>query len=258
MFVGLLAGLLAATGSPPPPPSEPPAAAQIEHDGYAGADLWQAWSAWVRTRAVDQRDGAYAAAIERDGWRRGSDGPATTSTTGYWTEAYQAGFIQLCNSSSQDCEWVYRSARLTARADDFHALADATFDGHAIARSLRGRGITPDDLTERAAITFPELDALDTMLQATRSVQVVWEQDCPAVANWRARLSDQAPLLLGPDDGASAAMPPPPYPIHIRQVVEVPVEGYGGADVTVRVEGVRNRAVSDLWQAITDGIENCR
>ncbi|MFY0639336.1 hypothetical protein [Maricaulis maris] len=258
MFVALLASLVAGTGSPPPPPPGPPAAAQIDHDGYAGADLWQAWSDLVRARAVEERDAAYAAAADREGWRRTSDGPVTSSTTGYWTEAFEASFVQLCNTATQDCEWVYRSARLTARADDFHVLAEASFDGQAIARSLRGQGITPVDLSERPAITMPDLDALDTLLQATRSVQVAWEQDCPAVGRWRTRLSDQDPLLLGPEDGRLASMPPPPYPIHIRQVVEVPVEGYGGADVTVRIEGVRNRAVSDLWQVITEGIADCR
>jgi hypothetical protein len=257
MLAALLTGLVGAVASPPPPPPEAPAAAQVDHDGYAGADLWRAWSAWVRTSAVAGRDHAFEAAIEHDGWRRASDGPVTSSTTGYWNEASDAGFVQLCNGSTEDCEWVYRSARLTARPDDFRAIAEATYDGQAIAARLRALDVTPADLSEQPAFAFPDLDSLDAMLEPTRSVQIVWERDCPAVGGWQARLAAQGPLPLGLVEGARPEMPPPPYPIHIRQIVELPFEAYGGADVTVRVEGVRNRAVSDLWQAITDGIDDC-
>lgn len=257
MLIVLLAGLLAGNGSPPPPPQNPPAEAQRAHDGYDGPALWRVWTAWVRVSAIAERDAAFAAATARDGWRHDSDGPVTTTTTGYWTEGFEAGFVQLCELSSEACEWAYRSARLTARAEDFHALAAQSFDGQAIAASLRARGVMPADLSEASAIDFSDLVDLQTLLEPTRLVQVAWESDCPAVGSWQMRLATQDPLALAPVAGTPPTRPLPPYPIHIRQIVELPVEAYGGAEVTVRIDGVRNRAVSDLWQLITDGIRDC-
>jgi len=257
MLVSLLAGLLAGNSSPPPTPQGPPEEAQIVYDGYDGPDLWRAWTAWVRASAVAELDAAFAAATARDGWRQVMDGPVTTTTTGYWTEGFEAGFVRLCESSTGTCEWVYRSGRLTARAEDFHELAAASFDGPAIATSLRARGILPADLSDASAVGFPGLVHLQTLLEPTRLVQVAWESDCPAVGSWQIRLATQDPLALAPVSGAAPPRQLPPYPIHIRQIVEIPVEAYGGAEVTVRIDGVRNRAVSDLWEIITDGIRDC-
>ena len=256
--MALLTGLLAGTTSPPPPPPGAPAEAQLNHDGYQGQDLWQAWSAWVRTRAMAERDAAFAAATVRQGWRHDADGPSTTTTTGYWSEGFQAGFVRLCEGATQACEWVYRSARLTADPDDFHALAAASFDGPAMAASLHSRGIAPGDLSANMVVPFPEIVDLAVMLEPTRRVEVVWEHDCPAVGAWQSRLGAELPLPLGPVAGAPPSPQIPPFPIHIRQIVDLPIEGYGGADVTVRVEGVRNRAVADLWQRVTDGIRACQ
>ena len=187
MFMTVLVALMAGTASPPPPPPPGPEAAQVDHDGYRGQDLWQAWSAWVRASALSERDATYAAGLDRSGWRRVEDGPRTTRSTGYWNEGFEASFVQLCEISTDRCEWVFRSARLSAQPDAFHDLAVRTFDGPAIAEDLRERGISAQDLPGRDAVAFPGLVALEPGLEGMRQVQVVWEHDCPTVGDWRRR-----------------------------------------------------------------------
>lgn len=258
MFMTVLVALMAGTASPPPPPPPGPEAAQVDHDGYRGQDLWQAWLAWVRASALSERDATYAAGLDRSGWRRVEDGPRTTRSTGYWNEGFEASFVQLCEISTDRCEWVFRSARLSAQPDALHDLAVRTFDGPAIAEDLRERGISAQDLPGRDAVAFPGLVALEPGLEGMRQVQVVWEHDCPTVGDWRNRLAAEPALPLGPVAGAEPPRQVPPYPIHVRQIVEFPVDAFSGADVTIRIEGVRNRAVADLWQAVTRGIADCQ
>lgn len=245
-----------ALGSPPPPPPSAPEAAQEQFGAYHGTELWPAWRDWVSRQTIQLLDEGYEDAGLKEGYFQTEIGPVMTSSSpGYWTEFTQASYLRRCSrADTQMCEWVYRSARIRGQATDFHDLAAEFFDGAALAQELSDRNIPADQLDNVDFSLFGELRA--SLLERVVIVRVS-DADCAGVANWRGQLMEEPALPLSGQVFSADAPPPPPFPIHVRTVIEIPVSAYFGADVTVQIDGVRNPAVMDLWGNITQDVRAC-
>jgi len=260
--IALTAFSFSAFASPPPPPPPAPEIAQGEFDGFQGPDLWRAWQRQVRVQALQMASEAYRAAGETgDGAFIRNEGPSIEISTGYWTEGFNAQFAEFCPRNRPDqCIWSYRSIRLNGNQAEFDAVTLATFDGAGLAAELQARNIGPDEFDPEHAI-FTDISALQTALTPHLGLVSVSADTCPAVGQWRRRLEAAPPIYLSgqaPEDSTTPpSMPPPPYPIHIRHVIEIPVTAFGTADVTVRINDTRNRQLSELWSLITRGISDC-
>lgn len=242
-------------GSPPPPPPATPDIAQDQFGAYDGNQLWPAWRNWINRQTVQLLDEAFSEAGTQEGYFRTEAGPSMTSSTGYWTEFRQAGYLRLClREDPATCQWIYRSARIAGQSETFHALAVEFFDGSALAMELSDRGVPADQLDGVDFTLFGELRA--SLLEQVEVTRLA-EDECGAVGQWQARLENEEPLHLAGQRLQAETTPPPPIPIHIRTTIEIPVTAYFGADVTVQIEGVRNPTVMDLWANITRDIDAC-
>ena len=242
--------------SPPPPPPPAPEVAQEQFGAYHGTQLWPAWRNWINRQTVELLDDTYHVAGLREGYFETETGPKMTSSTGYWTEFRQASYLRLCSrADTQICEWVYRSARINGRDDVFHDLAVEFFDGAALAQELSERNIPADQLN---GVDFSLFGELRNSLLEHVEVNRISETECPGVSRWRERLAEEPPLDLSGQAVHADTPPPPPMPIHIRTLIEIPVSAYFGANVTVQIDGVRNPAVMDVWANITRDIGACQ
>lgn len=256
--------------SPPPPPPSAPETAQRQFGDYDGPALWALWEAHLRDRIQDQYHARLQAAGESGDpeMRRYRAGPSMRYATGYWMEFRESEFIEFCGSDTA-CHWRFIEAGFAGRPDDVRAFAETHFDGAALSDRLAVSGIVADRVNSGAGLAdSPQAWArlvledvrlatdLETELSSFVRVRVLDSRSCPAVADWSARLNALPPLPLGgevfepgPDDM--------PYPIHTRQIIELPIQAFADAEVTVAIDGVRNPRVSGLWQAVTAGLEAC-
>lgn len=257
MLVALAALLLGHVASPPPPPNPAPAVAQGEFDGYAGRELWDAWLSWVRVRAIEQRTAAFDALGAPEGWWVYRDGPSFEQDSGRWTEYSQAGYVYACRRDDGSCEWIFRSAGLQRDQQVYADLAESRFDGTALAAELRAGGILPSALAGHAGFRFESGAQIDDLIEPLLRLRQVRETDCPAVGQWQAPLAEMPPLPLNGERADARGPQTPPIPIHIRYTLDIPMTAFGGADVHVRIDDVRNAQLWTLWQTITAGIEAC-
>jgi len=244
--------------SPPPPPAQGPDPAGAIYDEYAGEDLWRSWQGWIRSRASNLAEAAYADITERDGRQLMATGPHTEITTGYWHEVRRFEYVQLCEPDRVTCEWIYRGLGLAAPRSTFETVAEEHYAPEDLAAYFREQGISPDALADDPDRDLGDTAALDRELSDLVAPTVYRESTCPEVAEWTSRLADIAPVHL---DGRAAdpSQPPlPPFPIHIRQVVEIPFTALHTADVVLRLEDVRSRALQDLWASLTQDLQACQ
>ena len=246
MLVALAALLLGHVASPPPPPNPAPAAAQGEFDGYAGRELWDAWLDWVRVRAIEQRTAAFDALGAPEGWWIYRDGPSFERDSGWWTEYVQAGYVHACRRDDGSCEWIFRSAGLLRDQQVYADLAESRFDGPALAAELRAGGVLPPDLAGHAGFRFESGAPIDDLIAPLLRLR-----------QWQAPLAEMPPLPLNGERADARAPQTPPIPIHIRYTIDIPMVAFGGADVHVRIDDVRNAQLWTLWQTMTAGIEAC-
>ena len=93
------------------------------------------------------------------------------------------------------------------------------------------------------------------MIAPLLRLRQVRETDCPAVGQWQAPLAEMPPLPLNGERADARAPQTQPIPIHIRYTIDIPMVAFGGADVNVRIDNVRNAQLWTLWQTMTAGIE---